>query len=319
MLGEPADRILTIYLPPSYYSSQKRYPAVYYLPGFQEQDLPGVTLPDDVDNLIQDGTIKEMIVVVASGVNVLGGSFFVNSPVAGNWDDFITKDVVGFMDANYRTLPQPASRGITGDSMGGFGALNLSMLHPDVFGWVYSLSPSLFDPNGLSESQMFSSQSSIDSMVDAEERERVLSAENALSDMKMSSGDIQFSMAYAVAFAPDAQKIPPYDYPYRRENGKIVRDDLAWQKWTNGFGSIVDKIQLYQENLGKLTGIAIGYWPADPAAWIPKGDTYFAAQLTQAGIANQLVASSGDNQPDLGDRIRRFVLPYFSQNLKFDN
>ena len=84
LLGEPADRILTIYLPPSYYTTQTHYPVVYYLPGFQHQDLPGVTLPHDPDFMVQDGTTREMIIVVAGGVNVLGGGFFVNSPVSGN-------------------------------------------------------------------------------------------------------------------------------------------------------------------------------------------------------------------------------------------
>ena len=65
--------------------------------------------------------------------------------VTGNWDDFISKEVVSFVDENYRTLNKRESRAIAGHSMGGFGALNLSMLHPEIFGMCYALSPGVFN------------------------------------------------------------------------------------------------------------------------------------------------------------------------------
>ena len=99
----------------------------------------------------------------------MGGSFYVNSPVTGNWEDFITQDVVGYVDSHFRTLAQAESRGITGHSMGGFGALNIAMHRPDVFSAVYSMSPGLFDENGLQESQMFDNDSLIERFVDYEQ------------------------------------------------------------------------------------------------------------------------------------------------------
>jgi enterochelin esterase-like enzyme len=122
LVGESAEREIQIYLPPSYTTSNKRFPVVYYLPGYGDSGMIGFYLPDEMDKLIQSGKVKDMIVVVAPGTNKLGGSFYVNSPVTGNWEDFITQDVVNYVDSHYRTLAQPASRGITGHSMGGFGA-----------------------------------------------------------------------------------------------------------------------------------------------------------------------------------------------------
>jgi S-formylglutathione hydrolase FrmB len=110
---------------------------------------------------------------VVNGTNKLGGSFYVNSSVTGDWEDFIAQDVVGYVDSNFRTLAQSESRGITGHSMGGFGALNIAMHRPDVFGAVYSMSPGLFDENGLAESQMFENENLIRSFV---KYESVLSA-----------------------------------------------------------------------------------------------------------------------------------------------
>ena len=69
----------------------------------------------------------------------------------------MVNEVVSFVDSQYRTIAQAESRGISGHSMGGFGALNISMHHPDVFSAVYSFSPGLFDQDGLANSQMFQS------------------------------------------------------------------------------------------------------------------------------------------------------------------
>ena len=82
-----------------------------------------------------------MIVVAANGFNAYGGSFYTNSPVTGNWEDFIVRDLVGNIDANYRTIARAESRGIAGHSMGGYGAMMLAMKHPELFSAVYALSP----------------------------------------------------------------------------------------------------------------------------------------------------------------------------------
>jgi S-formylglutathione hydrolase FrmB len=178
--------------------------------------LPGFGVPSNVfqyaypfitttDTLVQAGTVKEMIVVIVNGTNVLGGSFYVNSPVTGNWEDFVISDAIGYVDAHYRTIPVVSSRGIAGHSMGGFGALNLAMLHPDVFSATYSLSPGLFDENGLANSQMFSSKSMIGSFLDMRLKLGRLSEDDALSAMRRVGGDLGFTLAYGAAFSPRAR------------------------------------------------------------------------------------------------------------------
>lgn len=73
-------------------------------------------------------------------------------PVTGNWEDFVINDVVNYVDQNFRTIQKVQARGIAGHSMGGFGALNIAMRHPDIFSCVYGMSPGLFDNNGLRNS-----------------------------------------------------------------------------------------------------------------------------------------------------------------------
>ncbi len=317
LVGESAEREIQIYLPPSYNTSNKRYPVVYYLPGYGDSGMIGFYLPDEMDKLIQSGKVKDMIVVVANGVNRLGGSFYVNSPVTGNWEDFITRDVVSYVDSRYRTLAQPASRGLTGHSMGGFGALNIAMHRPDVFGAVYSMSPGLFDENGLRESQIFISDSLIKSFIDYEKKLSSLPEDQAKQSMFGAPQD--FALSYGYAFAPNANRKPPYfDYPFKEVNGQLVRDDAVWQKWDSGFGGIAAEAKQYKDNWLKLKGIVVDYGTNDEYAWIPKGSAYFGEQMKAAGIPAKVEAFEGSHQSALGNRISDHMLPFFSTTLQFE-
>lgn len=109
-----------VYLPSSYNTSDKRYPVVYYLTGFTVH--PGEVSPFQwIDSIMTNGYVEQMIFVQISGFNFYQGTMYANSPLTGNWEDFVTQDVIQFIDNNYRTLPERESRGIAGHSMGGGG------------------------------------------------------------------------------------------------------------------------------------------------------------------------------------------------------
>lgn len=149
LLGDPTTQEVFVYLPPSYAKeTSKRYPTVYLLHGYAgrpeewvKDGYQGMSLRSEMDLLIAKGVAAEMIVVVPNGRNAYLGSFYTNSPVTGNWEDFLYRDLVSYVDGKYRTLARASSRGIAGHSMGGYGAFMLGMKHPDVFGAIYSLSP----------------------------------------------------------------------------------------------------------------------------------------------------------------------------------
>ena len=317
LVGEPAERIIYVYLPPSYGSSGKHYPVVYYLPGYGDSSVIGFQLPGDMDALIESGQVEELIFVVASGDSKMGGSFYVNSPVTGNWEDHIVNDVVGYVDENFRTLPRAESRGITGHSMGGFGALNIAMHRPDVFGAVYSMSPGLFDENGLAASFMFARESLIKNFVEYETDLSTLPLEEA--QRRTLAPPEEFSLAYGYAFAPNPDRHPPYfDYPYMEVDGELVRDDEIWKKWESGFGGIAEETTQYKDNLLQLKGIAVDYGVHDENQWIPKGSAYYGEQLTAAGIPVIVESYDGNHSNQLGERIREHMLPFFSQLLRFE-
>lgn len=135
LLKDSADKYVSVYLPPSYYTDiNRRYPVVYFLHGNRRSARPRnilslfgqATLPL-MDSLIEEEIVREMIDVQPDGRHRYGGCQYANSPVSGNWADFITKDLVEYIDNNYRTISRPESRGLVGSSMGGRGALDIAL------------------------------------------------------------------------------------------------------------------------------------------------------------------------------------------------
>ena len=318
LIGDPTEQTVQIYLPPSYDTSDLRYPVVYFLPGFGS-DTTGhghyFSMPE-LPGLMKDSSIKEMIMVVPNGANLLGGSFYVNSPVTGNWEDFITQDVVGYIDANYRTIAAPEGRGIAGHSMGGFGALNLAMRHPDLFSAVYGLSSGLFDEKGLSNSQMFDEAKKPRLFLERQEQLASLSTEDAIQEMIHYEGAMRFTLAYGAAFAPDVDLGPPFfNYPYAKEDGEIKRQRPEWQRWEKGLGDWKRKIADNHANLTRLSGIVLDYGRLDSFKWIPRGSEYVAKQLNEAGIPARLYAFDGDHNNMIQERIQTIALPFFSEVL----
>ena len=99
LLGDPTTRQYYVYLPPGYDMSDKRYPVVYVLHGYN-QDVASyvLTVPTAEDSLIANGEAREMIVVFADGSNRLGGSMYLSSPTIGDYETYITKELVSQID-----------------------------------------------------------------------------------------------------------------------------------------------------------------------------------------------------------------------------
>lgn len=289
LLGDPAELQVAIQLPASYGAGDARYPVVYFLDGFEES-ASVVPIGTALQDLVLEGQAPEMIVVAVTGTNSFGGGFYVDSPVTGNWAQAIWVDLVAAIDASYRTIAERDSRGIAGFSMGGYGALDLAMRHPDVFGAVYALGPGLFDETGLADSQMFADPATVGYFIDGQSELAAMPTDEALASMRSAMGptaDVMFSLAYGMAFAPDVTVGPPFvDYPYTEVGGP--RDESAWQRWEAGYGGIAAEVAEYADNLRSLRGIVVDYGTRDEYTWIPRGCEYFAAQLEQAGIPMRL-------------------------------
>jgi len=314
IIGDPAERDIAIYLPKEYFSSDALLPVVYYLPGFGDSTMISMALPNDFDSELKG--LMPMIIVIIPGINRFGGSFFVDSSVIGNWSEFVVKDVVNYMDTNYRTIPKNTGRGMSGHSMGGFGALNIAMRHPDVFGSVFSLAPGLVGTKGIEDTQIFDSPAHIRSFIAAMEPIKGMSDSAALLalDQNAQSFEIGSDIAYGMAFAPS--KTPPYfEYPYKLVGNDLVRDDVILAKWDAGFGAVHKEVDEFKANLNSLKAIGLDCGINDEYQWIVRGCNYFDSELKAAGINVTYTTHNGRHQDQIRARIFGVMFPFFSQNL----
>ncbi len=315
LVGDPAEVDVVVQLPASYAASpDRRYPVVYYLAGFDEP-ASIASIGSEQDRLVEAGAVDEMILVGVSGDNALGGSFYVDSPVTGNWAQLVVEDVVGAVDREFRTLPSADSRGIAGFSMGGFGAFDLAMRHPDVFGAVYAASPGFFDPEGLAASQMFADPTVVGDFIGMQEALWAMppgeSAESMMSAIP--GGDVRFALAYGMAFSPDPARAPYVEYPFATVGG--ARDDAVWARWEAGYGGIADEVDRFHDNLVALRGIVIDYGVNDEYEWIPPGCEFLHEQLDAAGVPHRVEQHDGGHGP-IGPRAGAVMLPFFDEVLE---
>jgi enterochelin esterase-like enzyme len=133
-----------VYLPPDYFSTEeaRRYPTLYLLHGAggNYTEWSDSLLPERLDDMILGGLVQPMIVVMPDGGS---RTYWANWDEGPRWSDYMAYDVVGEIDRRFRTSAFPGGRAIGGLSMGGLGALQVAMRHPDVFGVVGGHSPSI--------------------------------------------------------------------------------------------------------------------------------------------------------------------------------
>jgi len=141
-LGDPHERPLWVYTPPGYAADQgRRYPAVYVLQGFtghlsmwRNRGPFEQPFPETADAVFAFGEAPPAIVVYVDAWTSYGGSQFVDSPATGRYHSYLCQEVVPWVDARYRSIPDRLHRAIMGKSSGGFGAMITPMLRPDLFG-----------------------------------------------------------------------------------------------------------------------------------------------------------------------------------------
>ena len=134
-----------IYLPPSYETSgNRRYPVLYFLHGLNENEMRWSTRGETdlmLDKMVADKAIGEFIVAIPMSATT---SFYTNAK-NGNapWEDTVIKEFIPMIESTYRVNATRATRGLSGISMGGYGALKLAMKHPEMFGAVSAHSAAL--------------------------------------------------------------------------------------------------------------------------------------------------------------------------------
>ena len=294
--GDVVDRDVLVFLPPSYAREKsRRYPVVYALHGYSigaEQWSHEIHVPQTIEGAFAQGA-KEMIVVLPDSKTLHNGSMYSNSVTTGDFERFIAHDVVAYIDAHYRTIPERASRGLVGHSMGGYGATRIGMKHSDVFGSLYIMSPCCLSPRPVPSADV----------------DKALEAVKTPEDSANLSFFPRATLATAAAWSPDPKNPPLYlDLPTK--DGQPQPYVLS--KWTaNAPLAFIDQ---YVDNLREYHGISIDVGDQD-------GLRVDTAKLHDAldkyGIANSFEIYPGTHTSAVADRFQNHVMPFFSKNLCF--
>jgi enterochelin esterase-like enzyme len=150
-------RKMLVYTPPDY-STGRKYPVLYLLHGIggDETEWRRLCHPENIlDNLLADGKIQPMIVVMPNGraqVNDRAeGNVFATAPAFANFENDLLKDVIPAIEARYSVYTNRENRALAGLSMGGGQSLNFGLGHLDVFAWVggFSSAPNTKPPAEL--------------------------------------------------------------------------------------------------------------------------------------------------------------------------
>ena len=303
--GEPADRDVSIYLPPSYASQpNRRYPVLYLLHGYTNSDIGwfgpegrgsfvnGNTMTAAADRAFGSGGVRDMILVMPNAYTIYQGSMFSNSVTTGDWEGFIAKDLVEYVDGHYRTVAERASRGLAGHSMGGYGTIRIAMKYPQTYSSIYVLSGCCLsaglnpNPNGSAAAEKLKSP------------EDAKGAERGLATL----------LAEAAAWSPNPQN-PPFYFDLPAKDGKIQPAVVA--RWVaNAPLAMVDQ---YWTNL-KTMHIGMDVGDKDGLA---ASNRELNRVLTGYGIPVAFEVYDGDHTNHIVDRMEKVELEFFSKNLAY--
>src|SRR6186713_3242706 len=144
-LGDPHVRKVAVWLPPQYdgFRGRRRFPVLYDLVGFTGSGLShanwkpfGDNVPERAARLIHEQKMGPAIIVFPDCFTALGGNQYVNSSAIGDYADYLTRELVPFVDREFRTLASREHRGCFGKSSGGYGAMIHAMKYASTWGAI---------------------------------------------------------------------------------------------------------------------------------------------------------------------------------------
>ena len=323
LVSDSVDRGFTVYLPPNYQKSDRHYPVIYVLHGAFDtykawtEDPEWANIPKIMDRLIASGKIRDMIVVMPDGDNKFGTPAYTNSVTTGNWEDYITVDLVQYVDSKYRTLPNAESRGIAGHSIGAYAALKLAMKHPDIYGSVYALSPCCleWDNNWSPSNPSWDKALNFKNMADIAVARKFVQ-ESSPSDPKWSVafaalGDV----ALSAAWSPNPERAPFLaDFPVERRGKRLAYVQRARAAWIANL--IVPMLGQYRSNLMQLSGIAFDIGNRDWNQSLIRQAHDLDLALNREHIRHEFEEYVGTHTNRIPERIESKTLPFFSRVLK---
>jgi len=341
-LGDPHVRKLAVWLPPQYNKGAtrgkgQRFPVLYDLVGFTGSGLSHIAwknfsenVPERAARLIHEKKMGPTIFVFPDCFTALGGNQYVNSSAIGDYADYLTMEIVPFVDKEFRTLASRDHRGCFGKSSGGYGAILHGMRYASTWGAIADHSGDAYFefvyghdwPNTLNELSKYRAtpvkpgpvdvtkiEKGADEGFDDGRVKRFLAAVWSKPKLSQDEAHCIMNLCMAATYDPDPKAPNGFRLPFNLETGEPIAD--RWKKW-----HACDPVNLvgkYRKNLASLRGIYIDCGWRDQFH-IHYGTRILSKRLREAGI-DHLYEEFDDNHSDVDYRMD-VSLPYLYRALK---
>ena len=278
-LGDPHVRKLHVWLPPQYDRRVgRRFPVLYDLVGYTGSGASHTNwrsfdenVPERAARLIHQRKLGPCIIVFADCFTALGGNQYVNSSAIGRYADYLTRELIPFVDGEFRTLASRDHRGCFGKSSGGYGAMLHGMKYARYWGAIANHSGDAhFDfvyrcdwPNTLNELAKHAQKARKPGAIDVSRQARTASSDGRVRRFldhvwktdSPTAAEIHalMNLCMAATYDPDPDTGLGFHLPFDLETGELIPE--RWRNWLKH-----DPIQLvsrYRKNLASLHGIYI--------------------------------------------------------------
>ena len=291
-LGDPADRPLYVYRPPGTPSGP--LPAVYVIQGFTGQLDAWLnrspfepTFGERLDAMFAADECPPALVVLVDAWTSRGGSQFLNSSSTGRYMDYLCDEVVAFVDDRYPTRADREHRALTGKSSGGYGAMVVPMLRPDVFGALNShAGDALFEVAYLPQFPQAARllRDCFDSSVQVMYQQLAQAPRFEYGRF----GAVLEMYGYACAYSPDPERPGEARLPFDVRTGRLIDD--VWAQWL-----AKDPVRMIADHVDALRSMRRIHLEAGRSDeyYLDLGAEAMAAELTAHGIEHTLELFDG--------------------------
>jgi len=314
-LGDPHVRTLDVWLPPQYDQGHgrgrgKRFPVLFDLVGFTGSGKSHTAwrnfeenVPERAARLVHERKMPPVILVFPDCFTALGGNQYINSRAIGRYADYLTQELIPFVDGELRTLAAREHRGCFGKSSGGYGAMIHGMKYARHWGAIANHSgDAYFDfiyradwPNTLDELAKYRrpprKAGPVDVLAVSKETGKGIDdgrvarfLENAWTKAKLSGGEMHalMNLAMAATYDPDPAAPNGFRLPFDLETGELLPE--RWREWLRH--DPINLVARYADNLRTLRGIFIDCGWRDQYR-IHYGSRILSKRLAEHGIAHR--------------------------------
>ncbi|HTP40719.1 MAG TPA: alpha/beta hydrolase-fold protein [Steroidobacteraceae bacterium] len=340
-LGDPHVRKLAVWLPPQYDAAAgrrgRRFPMFMDMVGFTGSGLSHVAwknfsenVPERAARLVHEGRMAPAIIVFPDCFTALGGNQYVNSPAIGPYATYLTREIIPFVDREFRTKASREYRGCFGKSSGGYGAVLHGMKYASTWGAIADHSgDAYFDyiywadwPNTLNELAKYRPRKFKPGPYDVVKMEK--GADRGRDDGRVAAflkalwkkpkltgaeGHAIMNLCMAATYDPDPKAPNGFRLPFNLETGEVL--PARWKAWQKH--DPVNLVGKYRDNLRSLRGIYIDCGSTDQYH-IQYGSRILSKRLRAARIRHTY-EEFPDNHSDVDYRMD-VSLPFLSKALR---